>query len=892
MKRLYALFACLCMAVAANAQTWKLTDMTDETFASGGDARWAFEKYTYDTGAYTQFLTYDMESAVNYVDIYQPERTGGMLIQMLENVTISGEYTPVYYRREAWYDTEWTAPSRTDANEKFVYVSRLKENSVPEELLNAIGNAIEVCGNQQYTPAISFSVPETGYYKVEGNIIRQDGANLKAIHVVPRFRHSGSATIDQEVTMGLAFPFGEGGEFIDGVTNFRLADGGEQRYTAQEASDFAFAFKAKKGDIISFEVNYSNLATSTWPRDYYPRSFYRQLDITQVDETTAEADENFVDPYDEGVLNQLRNRMDEITDSLYNYDWGTGVGMIPLNMGEGLQALLEEYTNLLDDETINSTNAGQYLEQLEEAWSHVQASINIIDMTATGNYYLISSTVGEDGNYVIETDKETMGINGDDPWGFYSRVVSSGTFEKLENHNENNLSKESAWYRGSNQWFYITDNGAMHPLTDRAPGIMFNALEDGVYRLDLSLYRPNPNPSVENPLYVRWYHLYEGAEKATTDNRVLSEQYGSVANDGEGGKKPISTALYAYLKQGDRLFFEIDCYTSNRNSSAGTQILNLSVATHVTDEEPISIEMAQNSGLLFLNPYGAGDCTELKASIARADSILNATVGGTAPGQYPEDVREALEAAIADARTLVALEGNPELTQSIVDQMARELEKAIEAYLGARNPVTLQPDGQFGIRMAGTDKFITKKNQGNGQYYYADICNLSDVEADIARVGSTMEDYTWTFTFTPVEDTNDVTITTENGYMTPDAYIAIVGEDGFDGIDLPTYTLVKEEPEDSTFAIRRNSDGRYWGNKIEWKSPYNKITTSSTPLYLWVIDSATITAIERTETCDGKALRVEFFDLSGRRLSDQFRGIAIRRTTYSDGRVKAEKFLK
>ena len=875
MKKIYFLLACLCMTLAANAQTWKLTEMAEETFAQGGDEQWAFEKYTYETGTYTRFETYDTKSTVNYVDIYQPERVGGMLIQNLENVFADGEFTWVYYVRPAWYDTEWTASSRAEANEKFVYVSRLPE----------LNNAVEVCGNQQYTPAISFTVPANGYYKVSGEIIRQDGANLKAIHVVPRFRHAATTEVEKDVTMGLAFPFGEGGEMIDGVTNFRLADGAEQRYTAQEPSDFVFAFTARKGDVISFEVNYLSLATSSWPRDYYPRSFYRQLDVEQVDEATAKATENYVDPYDEGVLTTLQNRVDELTDLLNEYDFGTGVGMIPADVWEQMQAMLEEYTAMIDDNTINSTNAAQYMERLEEAWQKVMASIIAIDMTAQGNSYLFSSTTDEDGNYVITADEDAMAENSDMPWGFYSRVAANGTLEKLTNHDDNNLAKTEAWYRASNQWFYITDQGSMHPLTDRAPGIMFSALADGVYRLDLTVYRPNPNASVENPLYIRWYHLYEDATTATADNRVLSEQYGSVANDGEGGKKPISTALYAYLKEGDRLFFEVDCYTSNRNSSAGTQILNLSVATHVSDDEPITVQMAKNSGVLFLNPYAAGDCTELRTIIARADSILTATTMGNEPGQYPEEARQALQAAVDDARAYLQMEGDPELTQSLVDQMARELEKAIENYLEARVPVVLQPRGEYSIRRVGTDKFITRKDLA-GDHYYADVTNLAGVEADMAKNGKTIDDYTWTFIFTPAEDGNEVYITTEDGYMTTDGYV----RPGAPSEAAPL-TLVKQEPEDEAFAIRR-SDGLYWGDSFAWKSPYNLVTTSTSPLYIWVLDTVSITAIEDTEAVRAKALHTEWFDISGRRIDGAYRGIVVRRTTYSDGSVKSDKVLR
>lgn len=37
--------AVMLAGMTANAQTWKLTDMSQETFAAGGDAQWSFEKF-------------------------------------------------------------------------------------------------------------------------------------------------------------------------------------------------------------------------------------------------------------------------------------------------------------------------------------------------------------------------------------------------------------------------------------------------------------------------------------------------------------------------------------------------------------------------------------------------------------------------------------------------------------------------------------------------------------------------------------------------------------------------------------------------------------------------------------------------------------------------------
>lgn len=886
MKKLYTLVASLALAAAASAQTWQLSQMTDETFAVGGDAQWSFQKYDLETGVFSTFEYFDEQSACNYVDIYQPERAGGQLFQDIDKeMIISGEYTRALTDRNAWHDTDWTAPSRTDANAKFVYVSRA-------EMLD---NAFEVCGNQQYNAVISFTVPADGCYSVNGTVIRQDGANLKAISVVPRMRLKGTTTLDAAISRVASFPFGEGGEFIDGVTNYRLADGYEQRFTPQQPASFTFAFKAKADDIVSFEVSYADLTPSNWPRDYYPRTFYRQLDIQKVDEATAAAAEVFINPYDQSTINLLTDKLSDYEDLLTELPVGSNPGEYPYSDVTEFDELCADFYDLIQDGTINATNVNEYIRMLEEAWEKLMASKVIMDFDVEGNYRLFASAGRPaDGDLELKNDPAAMAANEDTPWGFYGRVVNTGVFERFANHDAGNLAKEDAWYRGANQWYYITDNGSLHPLTDRAPGIMFTALQDGVYRLDLSVYRPNPNPSVENPLYIRWYHLFEGAETAPTDQAVLSRQYGSVANDGEGGKAPIDMVLYANMKEGDRLFFEVDCYTSGRNSSAGTQILNLSAGCMISYDEPITAEYAAASGQLFLNPYGTGDCTALREAIAEATELIASTVVGTEPGQYPEEAQQALAAVLAEANEYAALEGGPSLTQSVVDQMTNTLLQAIQAYKDARIPYTFQPTGDYGIRFAANDKFITRKNQGNGDFYYADLINLDGVYAEMNRVGIELEDFTWTYSITPVEGTTAVTITTADGYMTPDAYIALTPEDDSEFV-LPTFTFVRETPDADVFAIRRNSDGLYWDEGIAWKSPYNKINTSDVPKFIWTLDATTIdqaVGISAPASVSRQLSTVSYYDLSGRRVSATTRGLLIRRVTYADSTVQATKIVK
>src|SRR5574344_925868 len=111
MKKIYLLLTAFFAVTAMSAQTYKLTDMTETTFASGGDTEWSFEKYNYNTGLYSRFTTYTDSSTCNYVDIYQPESVGGNRITEIDGVSPNGEFTWASNMRYAWCDQKFTAPA-------------------------------------------------------------------------------------------------------------------------------------------------------------------------------------------------------------------------------------------------------------------------------------------------------------------------------------------------------------------------------------------------------------------------------------------------------------------------------------------------------------------------------------------------------------------------------------------------------------------------------------------------------------------------------------------------------------------------------------------------------------------------------------------------------------
>ena len=239
----------LSMALTAtlSAQSYRISDMSTEIFANGGDEQWSFEKYNYAPGAYSKLSIYTDKSTCNYLDIYQPERVGGQLITEIEGVEPAGEFTWASNLRWAWCDLEFTDPVRTNSLESFIYVAQ-----DPRE-----GFGYEAIGNDAYTSVITFTVPEDGHYKVDGTVIREDGDSwIASLDIVPRFRYAFDEQ-DQGALMGLAFNYGAVNGMhpdYDGASG-NLAGGAMQKFVAQEPTDFVMAFSAKAGDKISFEVN-------------------------------------------------------------------------------------------------------------------------------------------------------------------------------------------------------------------------------------------------------------------------------------------------------------------------------------------------------------------------------------------------------------------------------------------------------------------------------------------------------------------------------------------------------------------------------------------------------------------------------------------------------------
>ena len=570
---------------------------------------------------------------------------------------------------------------------------------------------------------------------------------------------------------------------------------------------------------------------------------------------------------------------------------GSNVGQFPSSAFLKFTNVCDSVFDVIQKGAVNNMSTNSYLKAIQNAWVVLLGEKIVTDYYASGNYRLFYSTGSiASNNLIVNYDANMMEKNDNAPWGFDTHLLSDGSYAAMANHSTSSKfgsSSIKAWYDNSGDWYYLSDNGQMHPLTTKCPTIMFTAQKDGVYKVNLACYRPNPNTSVNNPLYIRCRFMDSNTTKCSKSDYIFAKQYGSIVSDGAKGKAPIEMNYFINMKQGDKLTFEEDAYTANNISSAATQITNLSICSCVTEDSIFTVDIAQASGLDFYNPYKAGDGTELKSVIAKADSIVAADKDkvGPAEGQYNTDAFNTLTAAITQANALIQTSGT---TQKQFDDEVKAITNAISTFISSRLPFEKLISGEYGIRLAGTDKFLCQNNSANG-FYYANFFNAEGAAKDAARFsGVSVSDYNWTFTFTKIDSLQGTNITNINGYLSLDAYV-VAGEDLTP--EYHTFQFYTQAASDTLFAIKR-ADGLYWGNTVNWVAPYNKIATSTTPQFIFALDIRTLTSVNSiSNDTEAKQVSVKYYTIDGRLANERQKGILIKCITFADGSMKTTKII-
>lgn len=901
MKRFFiAALLAACFAPAALAQTtYSLFDLSEDDFADGNTAPWSFEMYTKGDGQFEELPTFGTASMANYLDIYNPERLAGERITEIDGVTVNGTNTWASNLRPSRYMQEYTSP-----------VTALDLVYVCQDLREGFG--YEFYGTASYSSTITFEIPATGYYSVSGTIMREDHPDNDPLVLKAVYRYATQEEDVQQGDMGISIVYGSNGGVLDDYDgNAHINNGATQRYIEEEPTDFTLAFNAQAGDKIAFIVD----SLSYNDRECWARSFMQQLTITLTDEETAQADANYVDPYDDSALVALLALIDSLYDIVIDYELGTAIGQYPVDAVDEFYMTYDEIYEALQDGTINAMNAAYYMEQFLNAFASLQAQQVNYDYTLEGNYRLFYNTgtydytEGSSGydNLTVNYDSDDFLYNNDAPWGFYAYTEGTGTYSAFGSHDTGNKAGALGWYRSSSEYLYILDQGVMHALTaTTSPAIVFTAELDGVYKVYFDAYAQEGEGNNLNR-YLRLTSRYMASDQSDCDSSIyiMRDYYGNA--DGYSGYEPAVLEYFVNLKAGDKLTFEVAAPT--RNSSGSTQVMNLTICSRIDDETVLTSDSATASGVYYYDPYGIGDLTELQALMEEAKALIDA-IGdnyGDGDGQYGASEMETMLTTYAEADSLC---NSGTASQVDIDLMMVALQDAYDALSISRLGYHIQPIGNYSIRVNSTGQYLSQAYAASSIYFYAGFYTYDELDAYATKNEEAISDMNWTFCISDTYDSEDedgyaISVTSDTklyitvpngGWLTQDGYVSRATDSDPDNHTFEFYT---EEEGDSLFAIRR-ADGAYWLGSFTWSSPYDKVDTTDTPQYIFVVDETTlesayeeavgITDISSSATLS-PVVRTDYFTLDGRRTTASAPGFVIIRQVRADGSATLSKVL-
>lgn len=905
--------AVLLVSQCLNAQSWKLTEMSEETFVNGGDAQWSFEKYSYETGMFSRYTLLSDSCAANYLDWWNPERLAGEFIVDPGDIAqwegSSAGYRLGQNRRSGWCDYVCNESRQSDA-ETFSYVVRDTRE----------GFGYEIYANGKYSSSITFTAPSDGYYSVKGRVMREDCITSDAMSLLFKYRYASDENPDYVnplSDMGVVIRYGASVGDIEGFDGLgTLAAGAHQRFVNQTPVDFTISFQAKAGDKISLEpsIKSCGIYDDGLARTCWGRTFIQMLDVEAVEQSVAEADTNFVDPYGTEAYQRLTDYFNEISD-LYmvaSQNAGNGYGQYPYEALSAFEKVFVEVDDALQGGLVNVMNANIYYNMLESAWNTLENSKVQIDFSEGLDNYRLYWTAGNTKMY----DETAVAANNDSPWGFYYHNVADGAYVKLSKHDTGSKagSSTTAWYENGGDWMYITDAGFVHPMTNKVPSIMFTAPADHVYKVEVAVSRTNPEGN-DFAEYLMGHYMAAGTELCDTSNWFVRKAFGAKTGSLYIGRDTVTVEMFVNMKAGDRMSFETECYTAGRNSSCGNEFVRFYVASCLNSEIQFTVDSAKNSQIEFFDPYQIADMTELKSIYADvtekyaaiSDKLAAPDENGMIPdGMYDATVAAELDALLETASGYIEVEDEGIVTQVEVDALILNINKIFDKLMQSKAPYVIDAQGNWTIRVAGTESRLTRKNSASdnaGVYYYSALWTIDNVVSDANKNGYDISDYRWDWTVAKhnlsivdenTGETKEVefyTIGNEQGYVTVDGYLREIGE--ITSYNYMNYALefVKSDPADSLVAIRRMSDRLYWGNSFSWKAPYDKINTSSVLQYVFVLDEqTTTTGIEQTEMAT-EAVKTEYFSISGMKVEKPVSGIFIKKVTFVDGHVETSKVL-
>ncbi len=211
---------------------------------------------------------------------------------------------------------------------------------------------------------------------------------------------------------------------------------------------------------------------------------------------------------------------------------------------------------------------------------------------------------------------------------------------------------------------FLTGSGSVQPGSEFTVGISLNTLAQNIYAEDITLsYDPNVFEYVATTGANEDINILNSEPSGTGTIRIIAANIGGV----NGSDLPIL-----------KVSFKVKSGVVNTTGTIAVTQAKLGVAPSgdildaVLDTKSISIGGSTPSV----------DKTALISAVSNAQSLYDAAVVGTQPGQYPQSAKDALLAAINAAK---AVSDNPSVIQSQVDNAITALNTAVEAFKAAAN---------------------------------------------------------------------------------------------------------------------------------------------------------------------------------------------------------------
>lgn len=443
-----------------------------------------------------------------------------------------------------------------------------------------------------------------------------------------------------------------------------------------------------------------------------------------------------------------------------------------------------------------------------------------IDFTATGNYVLFTDDASFTGT------KVDMSKNKDNPFGYYYFDKARGVYTKFPQYTTTK-SSSTGWCIDNKDYLYITDAGAVHPLTAINPSIMFTAPSDGYYYFGVTYKRDGYNDKIKNPLclYLRYVTSTDGNLTCSNDAYLYHYVYGdkddAKTNNGLG---PFDLNCFVNLKKGDKISVEIGVLNSDNKGNGQNTISRFVVASKVNETTAFSEEYMNAKGYEILDPHTI-DLTGLQATVREANSFkdeIGSNHGDYGNTYYQEGRYQTFITALDNAKDFINKGNHIGDTQAQADNMRTNIETAMQALKDTKNgyQYTLTPGTKIALKVAGTDQYLVREDKANG-FYYAGYRTLSDMLNK--NVG--IENFQWLFDVTENEK-GGYNLAIDGHYVTVDAYV--LENASADASRLSFWT---EKENGSTVGVRRESDMKYWTSTIYWNKPYNKVGTQDIPVY-------------------------------------------------------------